>query len=33
MSTAALAVLTWDGGWTDADVRVAQLRDHAAPRG
>jgi phosphohistidine phosphatase len=33
MSTAALAVLTWDGGWTDADVQVAQLRDHAAPRG
>jgi phosphohistidine phosphatase len=33
MSTAALAVLTWDGGWTDADEQVAQLREHAAPRG
>jgi phosphohistidine phosphatase len=33
MSTASVAVLTWEGGWTDADAHVAQLRDHAAPRG
>lgn len=33
MSTSALAVVTWDGAWTDAAARVAQLRDHAAPRG
>ena len=33
MSTAALAVLTWDGGWADAAAQVAQLRDHATPRG
>lgn len=33
MRTAAFAVLVWEGGWTDADARVAQLREHAAPRG
>jgi phosphohistidine phosphatase len=33
MSTAALAVLTWDGGWAEAGAGVAQLRDHATPRG
>ena len=33
MSTAALAVLTWQGSWADAAADVAQLREHAAPRG
>lgn len=33
MSTAALAVLVWEGGWADAAPLVAQLREHAAPRG
>jgi phosphohistidine phosphatase len=33
MSTAAVAVLSWSGSWSDAGPKVAQLRDHAAPRG
>jgi hypothetical protein len=33
MSTAALAVLTWQGAWADAAAHVAQMREHAAPRG
>lgn len=33
MSTASVAVLTWTGGWTGAAARVAELRDHATPRG
>ena len=33
MRTASIAVLSWDGAWADADADVAQLRDHATPRG
>jgi phosphohistidine phosphatase len=33
MRTASIAVLAWDGGWADAAADVAQLRDHATPRG
>jgi phosphohistidine phosphatase len=33
MSTAAVAVLTWTGAWSDAAAHVAQLHDHTTPRG
>jgi phosphohistidine phosphatase len=33
MSTAAVAVLRWEGDWIDAAPRAAVLDDHATPRG
>ena len=33
MRTASIAVLSWDGGWTDAAADVAQLGEHVTPRG
>ena len=33
MSTASLAVLTWEGEWRDAGPNAAVLADHATPRG
>jgi phosphohistidine phosphatase len=33
MKTAAVAVLTWTGRWSDVAAQAASLRDHVAPRG
>jgi phosphohistidine phosphatase len=33
MKTAAVAVLTWTGCWSDVAAHAASLRDHVAPRG
>jgi phosphohistidine phosphatase len=33
LKTAAVAVLTWDGGWPDVWARRASLVSHATPRG
>jgi len=33
MRTASVAVLTWTGEWGDANADVAELSDHATPRG
>ena len=33
MRTASIAVLSWNGGWTDAAADVAQLQEHVTPRG
>ena len=33
MSTATIAVLTWEGDWLDAGPRAAVLADHTTPRG
>ena len=33
MTTSAVAVLTWPGGWGDVGMVTATLQAHAAPRG
>ena len=33
MRTASIAVLSWSGVWADAAADVAQLDEHATPRG
>ena len=33
MTTSALAVLTWPGGWSDVGIVPATLQAHATPRG
>jgi phosphohistidine phosphatase len=33
MKTSSVAVVVWTGGWTDAAPELADLREHATPRG